>query len=130
MSIAIDKCLPFFKTLKLAFQWTDKCEATFQALKDYLSRPPLLSSSVKREDFFFILGRILDSGKLDIDPRRTPDSKANLLHEPSFPRHGSKIPKDRKAGFHLDHRIKEASSLLPGTHDTGHDRPTIVKGYG
>ena len=34
MSKATEKCLPFFKTLKKAFQWTDECEAAFQALKD------------------------------------------------------------------------------------------------
>ena len=28
-----DKCLPFFKTLKQAFAWIDKCEAAFQELK-------------------------------------------------------------------------------------------------
>ena len=61
---------------------------------------------------------------------RTQDSKASLLHEPSFLGRGSKIPKDRKAAFRLDRHIKEASSLLPGTHDTSHDRPTIAKGYG
>ena len=25
-----DKCLPFFKTLKQAFAWTDECESAFQ----------------------------------------------------------------------------------------------------
>ena len=30
VSKATDKCLPFFKTLKQAFVWTDECEATFQ----------------------------------------------------------------------------------------------------
>ena len=29
ISRAIDKCLPFFKTLKQAFTWTDKCKAAF-----------------------------------------------------------------------------------------------------
>ena len=29
VSRATDKCLPFFKTLKQAFTWTDECEATF-----------------------------------------------------------------------------------------------------
>ena len=29
VSKATDKCLPFFKTLKQAFAWTDKCEAAF-----------------------------------------------------------------------------------------------------
>ena len=50
-----DKCLPFFKTLKQAFHWTDECEAAFQALKDYLSKPPLLSPSVEGEDLFLYL---------------------------------------------------------------------------
>ena len=45
VSRATDKCLPFFKTLKQAFTWTDECEAAFQELKRYLSNPPLLSSS-------------------------------------------------------------------------------------
>ena len=40
VSRATDKCLPFFKTLKQAFAWTDECEATFQELKRYLSNPP------------------------------------------------------------------------------------------
>ena len=45
VSRATDKCLPFFKTLKQAFAWTDKCETAFQELKRYLSNPPLLSPS-------------------------------------------------------------------------------------
>ena len=40
VSRTIDKCLPFFKTLKRAFIWMDECEATFQKLKRYLSNPP------------------------------------------------------------------------------------------
>ena len=46
---AIDKCLPFFKTLKLAFAWMGKCEATFQGLKCCLSNPPLPSTSKEDE---------------------------------------------------------------------------------
>ena len=47
VSKATDKFLSFFKTLKHAFQWTDECEIAFQALKDYLSKPPLLSPFVE-----------------------------------------------------------------------------------
>ena len=42
---AIDKCPPFFKTLKQAFVWMDECEAAFQGLKCCLSNPPLPSMS-------------------------------------------------------------------------------------
>ena len=45
VSRATDKCLPFFKTLKQAFTWTDECKIAFQELKCYLSNPPLLSPS-------------------------------------------------------------------------------------
>lgn len=55
VSRAIDKCLPFFKILKQAFQWMKECKEAFQALKDYLSKPPLLSLSVEGEDLFLYL---------------------------------------------------------------------------
>ena len=32
-----DKCMPFFKVLKKAFQWTDECEEAFAKLKEYLT---------------------------------------------------------------------------------------------
>ena len=52
---AMDKCLPFFKTLKKAFGWTEECETTFQELKHYLSNPLLLSPSKEGEDLFLYL---------------------------------------------------------------------------
>ena len=36
VSKATDKCLPFFKVLKKAFEWTDECQKAFQDLKTYL----------------------------------------------------------------------------------------------
>ena len=55
VSRATDKCLPFFKTLKWAFAWTDECEAAFQELKCYLSNPPLLSLSKEGENLHLYL---------------------------------------------------------------------------
>ena len=55
VSRATDKCLSFFKTLKWAFSWTDKCEAAFQELKRYLSNPPLLSPSKGGENLYLYL---------------------------------------------------------------------------
>ena len=34
VSRATEKCLPFFKVLKKAIQWTDKCEETLMKLKE------------------------------------------------------------------------------------------------
>ena len=52
---ATDKCLPFFKTLKQAFAWTNDCETAFKELKRYLSSPPLLSPSKEGGDLFLYL---------------------------------------------------------------------------
>ena len=55
VSKATNKCIPFFKTLKRAFVWTNECEAAFQELKSYLSNPLLLSPSKEGEDLFLYL---------------------------------------------------------------------------
>lgn len=55
VSRVTNKCHPFFKTLKQAFAWTEKCEATFQELKRYLSNPPLLSLSKEGKELFLYL---------------------------------------------------------------------------
>ena len=49
VSRASDKCQPFFQVLKKAFQWDEKCEEAFTALKTYMSSPPILVSLVEGE---------------------------------------------------------------------------------
>ena len=55
ISKATDKCMPFFKVLKKAFQWTDKCEETFAKLKEYLTKLPLLNPLVMGEKLYLYL---------------------------------------------------------------------------
>ena len=55
VSKATDKCLPFFKVLKKAFEWTDDCQRAFQDLKAYLMTAPLLSPSVLGEELYLYL---------------------------------------------------------------------------
>ena len=55
VSKVTDKCLPFFKTLKQAFAWIDKCEKFFQELKHYMSNPSLLSPSKEGENLYLYL---------------------------------------------------------------------------
>lgn len=45
VSWATDKCLPFFRILKKAFEWTDECHRAFSELIAYVASPPLLSPS-------------------------------------------------------------------------------------
>ena len=55
VSKATDKCLPFFKVLKKAFEWTDECQKAFQDLKTYLVTAPLLSPSVTGVELYLYL---------------------------------------------------------------------------
>ena len=52
VSREMEKCLPFFHTLKKSFEWTDECQQVFEELKAYLSAPPLLSPSQPGEELF------------------------------------------------------------------------------
>ena len=55
VSRAMDKCLPFFLTLKKSFKWTAECQQAFEELQAYLSAPPLLSPSQPGEELFLYL---------------------------------------------------------------------------
>ena len=55
VSRAIDKCMPFFRVLKKAFQWIDECEKALAKLKEYLMKPPLLSPSMMGEKLYLYL---------------------------------------------------------------------------
>ena len=55
VSQAMDKCLPFFRTLKRSFEWMDECQQAFENLKVYLSSSPLLSPSRPRQELYLYL---------------------------------------------------------------------------
>ena len=57
VSRATDHCAPFFDMLKGSkrFKWIDKCKQVFQALKEHLGRPPLLSKPIEREKLYLYL---------------------------------------------------------------------------
>ena len=55
VSKAMDKCLPFFRTLRKSFKWTDECQKAFEDLKKYLSSPPLLNPSKLGEELYLYI---------------------------------------------------------------------------
>ena len=57
ISKAIDKCLPFFDSLKgnKRFLWDDKCKQAFRVLKEYPGKLPLLSKPIDGEPLFLYL---------------------------------------------------------------------------
>ena len=55
VSRATDRCLPFFKVLRKAFEWSEGYDEAFQELKKYLASSPLLSTPVLNEELFLYL---------------------------------------------------------------------------
>ena len=55
VSRATDRCLPFFRTLRRSFKWTNECQTAFNNLKTYLSSPPLFSPSKPGEELYLYL---------------------------------------------------------------------------
>ena len=54
ISRSADRCRPFFLLINKwkGFEWTEECATTFQQLKDYLARPPIMSSPEPDEVLF------------------------------------------------------------------------------
>ena len=75
ISRSADRCRPFFLLMNKwkGFEWTNECPQAFQQLKDYLSRPPIMSSPKADEVLFayiavapYVVSLVLilvDSGK-------------------------------------------------------------------
>nr|POF16974.1 retrovirus-related pol polyprotein from transposon 17.6 [Quercus suber] len=101
VSRAMNKCLPFFKTLKQAFAWADECEAAFQEFKRYLSNPPLLSPSKEGENLYLYLA--VSDTALSGALIREEDKKQLLVYyaNQAFQGAESKYPKIEKITFAL-----------------------------
>ena len=54
ISRSADRCKPFFLLINKwkGFEWTEECATAFQQLKDYLARPPIISSPKPDEVLF------------------------------------------------------------------------------
>ena len=54
ISRSTDRCRPFFQLLHKwkRFEWNEECALAFQQLKEYLSRPPIMSKPEKEEVLF------------------------------------------------------------------------------
>ena len=54
ISRSVDRCRPFFLLINKwkGFEWTEECVIAFQQLKDYLARPPIMSSPEPDEVMF------------------------------------------------------------------------------
>ncbi|XP_075640510.1 uncharacterized protein LOC142612284 [Castanea sativa] len=78
VSRATGKCLPFFKVLRKAFEWTNKCQKAFEELKTYLASPSLLSPSKPGEELFLYLAVSQTAVSLVLIPREENEQADRL----------------------------------------------------
>ena len=57
ISQSANRCRPFFLLMNKwkGFEWTKECALAFQQLKEYLSRPPIMSSPLTDEVLFYYI---------------------------------------------------------------------------
>ena len=110
VSRASNKSLPFFKTLKQVFAWTNECEVAFQELKRYLSNPPLLSPSKEGENLYLYL--VVSATAVSVTLIREEDRKQLPVYYISQAFQGAEVkyPRIEKIAFAL---IVASRKLLP-----------------
>ncbi|KAL5746133.1 hypothetical protein ACOSP7_027282 [Xanthoceras sorbifolium] len=61
ISKSTNKCVPFLNVLRgnKRFEWTEECEFTFQQLKEYMGRSPLLSKPQDGENLIVYLEKLI-----------------------------------------------------------------------
>uniref|UniRef100_A0A2N9INV2 Uncharacterized protein n=1 Tax=Fagus sylvatica TaxID=28930 RepID=A0A2N9INV2_FAGSY len=120
VSRSTDKCLPFFKVLRKAFQWTEECQRAFEELKVYLSSPPLLSPSKTGEELYLYLA--VSSSAVSLALIREEERVQKPVYYTSRALKGAeeRYSNMEKLAFRLADRIKETQAILPGPLNSGH----------
>ena len=88
ISRSADRCRPFFLLLNKwkGFEWTEECALAFQQLKEYLARPPIMSSPEANEMLFAYIAIAFHAVSLvlireDNGTQRPVYYVSKLLHE-------------------------------------------------
>ena len=68
---ATDKCMPFFKVLKKAFQWNNECEKALTKLKEVLDETASTRSLSDGREVVPLLSSIYYCSKFNTDQRRS-----------------------------------------------------------
>ena len=117
VSNTTNKCLPFFKTLKQAFEWTKEYQNCLQESKGVLVKATIPKPVYKMRGPLFVSSSFPDNNKLGLDQRRKQGTKTSILHETILPRCRSKVSSSRKSLICIDCGFKKASSLFPNIAD-------------
>jgi hypothetical protein len=121
ISRSTDKCLPFFKILKKAFEWNSECEEAFGKLKEHLTSPPLLSRSDEGEIHYLYLA-YLPWQSAQLWSEKTQVSKNRFILPAKHSMEPREVPSDRKVGLRLNRLGAETKTIFSSTCYTGVDR--------
>jgi hypothetical protein len=128
ISRSTDKCFPFFKILRKAFEWNSECEEAFGKLKEYLINPPLLSRPDEGEILYlYLTGNITLGRKLDFGSRGFWGPKIGVFHQQSTSWSRGEVPPDRKVSIRLDCLGTKTQAILSSTCHMGTDRVSNEK---
>ena len=115
ISRAMDKCLPFFCTLRKSFEWTTECQQAFEDLKAYLSSPPLLSLSKPGEELFLYLAISSAAVSAALVRKRIGCRSPYTSQAEHFEEWKRSTP-DGKARFRVSNCSAKAQAVFLGTH--------------
>uniref|UniRef100_A0A2N9HW46 Reverse transcriptase domain-containing protein n=1 Tax=Fagus sylvatica TaxID=28930 RepID=A0A2N9HW46_FAGSY len=120
VSRSTDKCLPFFKVLRKAFQWTEECQRAFEELKVYLSSPPLLSPSKTGEELYLYLA--VSSSAVSSALIREEERVQKPVYYTSRALKGAeeRYSNMEKLAFALLIASRKTQAILPGPLNSGH----------
>jgi hypothetical protein len=115
ISRSTDKCLPFFKILRKAFMWSEECEEAFGKLKEYLTKPPLLSRPTEGEILYLYLA--VSPSAVSSALVREDSGIQKPIYFTSKALHGAeeRYPRIEKVGVCFDYLSQEVEALLSGS---------------
>ena len=128
VSRATDRCLPFFRTLRRSFAWTDECQTAFDNLKKYLLSPPLLSPSKPGEELYLYLA-VSQAAISAALVREEDGSQRPVYFTRNAPRGRGEVPSDGEIGFRFDNRSTKTQTILPSAYHRCLDGQTLEKSY-
>ena len=99
VSKVMEKCLPFFCTLRKSFEWTDECQKVFEDLKKYRSCPPLFNPVQARRRTLPLHSSFASSSQCDLSKRRGRITTARLFYKQGISRRRRKVPQDGEVGL-------------------------------
>ena len=125
VSIATDKCLPFFRVLRKSFEWTDDCQKAFEDLKKYLLSPPLLSPSMPGEELYLyiVVSQVAVNAALVKDEGGS--QRPVYFISRAFRGAEERYPRMEKLAFFAHNCGAETQTIFPSSYNRSSDRPTF-----